>query len=287
MRLQTKSPDPEAVPMPRRTASRATTDPQGRGPAGPPRSARRSVRRYVVSSARSLRRSAPEPRSGRWDRETPPIPLTLRGMQGAPHRQARSSARSFFLLPSVLALLALVLFPVSAFAESSSGATYEIEVPSIESEPSTSSHEKAPTHHKTPNNPPAEGSAAKETGGVGSSESGEGSGSEGHKKEGSSSEEEEGNPSTAGGGGGGSKPNGGAGGGGPEGSIGESKDLGGTQNGQNVAAESSSGGGSSPVVPILIAVVVLAAISIGVVLYRQRKSDQDGPDGRVSSSNAS
>ena len=49
----------------------------------------------------------------------------------------------------------------------------------------------------------------------------------------------------------------------------------------------SSGGGSSPVVPILIAVVVLAAISIGVVLYRQRKSDQDGSDGRVSSSNAS
>jgi hypothetical protein len=39
-------------------------------------------------------------------------------------------------------------------------------------------------------------------------------------------------------------------------------------------------------VPILIAVAVLAAISIGVVLYRQRKSGQ-GPDGRVSSPNAS
>ena len=50
---------------------------------------------------------------------------------------------------------------------------------------------------------------------------------------------------------------------------------------------SASGGGSSPVVPILIAVVVLAAISIGVVLYRQRKSDQDGSDGRASSPSAS
>ena len=39
-------------------------------------------------------------------------------------------------------------------------------------------------------------------------------------------------------------------------------------------------------VPILIAVIVLAAISIGVVLYRQRKSGQ-GPDSRVSSPNAS
>jgi hypothetical protein len=40
--------------------------------------------------------------------------------------------------------------------------------------------------------------------------------------------------------------------------------------------------------PILNAVVILAAISIGVVLYRQRKQSQGpGSDGRVSSSNAS
>ena len=37
-------------------------------------------------------------------------------MRGAPHRQARSSARSFFVLPLVLALLALVAFPVFAHA---------------------------------------------------------------------------------------------------------------------------------------------------------------------------
>lgn len=34
---------------------------------------------------------------------------------------------------------------------------------------------------------------------------------------------------------------------------------------------SQAGGGSSPVLPILIAVAVLAALSIGAVLYRQRR----------------
>jgi hypothetical protein len=61
---------------------------------------------------------------------------------------------------------------------------------------------------------------------------------------------------------------------------------GGESNGTQVASHSESGGGSSPVVPILIAVVVLAAISIGVVIYRQRKGGT-GQDGRVSSPNAS
>ena len=82
----------------------------------PPPAARRPVRRRGDRSVRSHLRPAPAPRSGRPERGTPPIPLTLRGMQGAPRRQARSSARSFFLLPSVLALLALALFPVFAHA---------------------------------------------------------------------------------------------------------------------------------------------------------------------------
>lgn len=34
---------------------------------------------------------------------------------------------------------------------------------------------------------------------------------------------------------------------------------------------SQAGGGSSPVLPILVAVAVLAALSIGAVLYRQRR----------------
>jgi cobalamin biosynthesis Mg chelatase CobN len=184
----------------------------------------------------------------------------------------------------VLALLALALFPVSAFAGNAGETVYETEVPTIESQPSTGGNSgKSPTHHSTPNT--GQGETAQATGSKAGTGGGaeEGSGSGNHKKEGSSSKEEEGNPSTAVGGNG-NKPNGGANAGGSEGSIGESKDLGGTQQGANA---SSSSGGSSPVVPILIAVVVLAAISIGVVLYRQRKSGQGGSDGRVSSSNAS
>ena len=49
--------------------------------------------------------------------------------------------------------------------------------------------------------------------------------------------------------------------------------------------EADSDGGSSPLVPILIAIAVLAAISIGVVLYRQRR--QGDPALRVSSPKAS
>jgi cobalamin biosynthesis Mg chelatase CobN len=41
---------------------------------------------------------------------------------------------------------------------------------------------------------------------------------------------------------------------------------------------SHSSGGSSPLVPILIAIAVLAAISIGAVIYRQRRQ-QDGGSG--------
>lgn len=176
---------------------------------------------------------------------------------------------------------------MSAFANAGE-TVYETEVPTIESSPETGSSGagKSSTHHKPKNNAQAEGSDVETNGGGGSEKpEGESGSSEGHKKEGpSSKEEEEGHPSTSGGGNGGSKPSGGANAGGPEGSIGEQKDLGGTQQGKNV---SESSGGSSPVVPILIAVVVLAAISIGVVLYRQRKSDQDGSGGRASSPSAS
>lgn len=49
------------------------------------------------------------------------------------------------------------------------------------------------------------------------------------------------------------------------------------------AAQTDSGGGSSPLVPILIAVAVLAAISVGYFLYRQRRQ---GPGSSVSSPKA-
>jgi cobalamin biosynthesis Mg chelatase CobN len=212
------------------------------------------------------------------------IPLTLRGMQGAFRRPVRSSARSFFALPSVLALLALALFPVLAHAESSSsGTVYEVEgaVPSIKSEATTK--EKSATHPKSSNNPAAEGSAVKNGGGESSKEpEGEAESEEGQKNSGGvTGAGGNGNPPTTGSGQGGGSPNGGTSN--PQNGISESKELPETQSGANV---SESSGGSSPVVPILIAVIVLAAISIGVVLYRQRKSGQ-GPDRRVSSPNAS
>ncbi|MBS1887162.1 MAG: hypothetical protein JSU06_08240 [Actinobacteria bacterium] len=167
---------------------------------------------------------------------------------------------------------------MSAFAGGNSGEqVYETELPSVKNEPGG---EKTATHHSSHNNPAAKGSEA-ETGGAGTG-GGKKSGSGGAKssEEGSSKEGEK-NPSTAGGAGGGNKPNGGAG----ENGIGGAKEVGApTQTGTHVA---KSSGSSSPLVPILIAIVVLAAISIGVVLYRQRKSGQGGSDGRVSSSNAS
>jgi hypothetical protein len=186
----------------------------------------------------------------------------------------------------VLALLALALFPVAAQAECNTATcmTYETEVPSVESTPSTGGNGtgKSPTHHSTPNTGNGEsgratGSNAEVGGGAEGSEGKSG----GHKK-GSSSKEEEGQSSTAGGGGGGKS--GGGPGGQTESGVSGNQPVAHTSLGTNA---SNSSGGSSPVVPILIAVVVLAAISIGVVLYRQRKSGQGGSDGRVPSSNAS
>jgi cobalamin biosynthesis Mg chelatase CobN len=54
-----------------------------------------------------------------------------------------------------------------------------------------------------------------------------------------------------------------------------------TQPGENTSASSDNGGGSSPLVPILIAIAVLAAISVGAVVMRQRRH-QSGPGSPVS-----
>lgn len=103
------------------------------------------------------------------------------------------------------------------------------------------------------------------------------------------SEEPESEPSTGGAGGGGGEGGNHSGGAKsnahPGDKIGRAQKVANTTGGKPA---SSSSGGSSPVVPILIAVAILAAISIGVVLYRQRKGDSGpGSDRRVSSPNAS
>ena len=63
--------------------------------------------------------------------------------------------------------------------------------------------------------------------------------------------------------------------------IEDEKSLGGTTQGQN-ASHSQTAGGSSPLVPILIAIAVLAAISIGAVVYRQRRQGSGGTGSPVS-----
>lgn len=76
------------------------------------------------------------------------------------------------------------------------------------------------------------------------------------------------NPSTPGGGTGAQGKSG-------KGAVGAGKSLGKVQLGEPQSATTDSGG-SSPLVPILIAVALLAAISVGAVLMRQRRGNADG-----------
>jgi hypothetical protein len=190
-------------------------------------------------------------------------------MQGAPRR----SARSFFLLPLVLALLALVALP--GFASAAGGEVPEYKVPATptfkvrnKTEPK---HKVSPTESST--DLKAEGSAAREPVG-GESKPTETELEENDEKEQSRSG---GAPGSEGGGSGGAGGDGsksvhGDGGQSKDG-LGEAREVetgGGTATPVAHKTE-SSGGGSSPVVPILIAVIALAAISIGVALYRERR----------------
>lgn len=172
-------------------------------------------------------------------------------------RPFRSQASTPFALLSVLALLALACFPAFAHAEGSSVPEYETEVPTVTGHTTTSNHQ----HN---NNPTAGSSSSGGNSGSGSGHSGgSGSGSSGG---GSSTGQKNG---TAGNGGTSQSNQG-------NGSNVQSRTLaqGGTGQGQSPGS-TSSGGSSSPLVPILIAIAVLAAISIGVVVFRQRRQGGD------------
>lgn len=205
-------------------------------------------------------------------------------MRGAPRR----SARSVFLLPLVLALLAFVALP--GFASAGEIPQYEVEKTESFETTQPAKESPKPKHNGTGNTDKTtepKAHASENTNG-GKSSSGQKEPEESTEKE--KSQNAGGAPSNGGGGNGGggesSKPAG-NGGGGNDG-IGGSQEVAGGGTGTPVAHKTeTSSGGSSPVVPILIAVIVLAAISIGVVLYRQRKSGGQGPDRRVSSPNAS
>jgi cobalamin biosynthesis Mg chelatase CobN len=159
----------------------------------------------------------------------------------------------------VLALLAFACAPALAQAET-------VYTPESTTLPGSGAG-KTPTHHQNPDSPEssprAHASENPDNGGTG-------------QPNGESSEQggvSTGNPSTPGGGG---EAQGKDGEGAkvannePGGSVQDAKPL--------ATTTASSDDSSSPLVPILIALAVLAAISVGAVLFRQRR----GNDGRFS-----
>jgi cobalamin biosynthesis Mg chelatase CobN len=165
-------------------------------------------------------------------------------------------------------VLALALFPGLAQAEDNSGIQYESDVPTVPSHESSNIPSKDKSGGSTkPSEKSSEASSSNSPGGGGtggSNDPGQGGGAP------------SGQSSQAGGGGGQQTGNG-------------SQNAGGKVNAAQplpttTDAGQSSDGGSSPLVPILIAVALLAAISIGYYVSRQRRQ---GSDSAVSSPKAS
>lgn len=174
-------------------------------------------------------------------------------MHRTPHPHGPSLGRPAVALVSVLALLAFACFPVLAQAET----VYENESTTLPgSGGGKSPTQKNPVSHES--SPGAHSSGA--PGGNGGSESTPGS------SQSQNTASKEGNPSTPGGGG---QPQGKE----AKGASGGKKQAGGgVQHAKPLATTTSADDDSpSPLVPILIAVAVLAAISVGAVLVRQRR----------------
>jgi cobalamin biosynthesis Mg chelatase CobN len=166
---------------------------------------------------------------------------------------------------SLLALLAMACFPVLVRAEGSAGAQYEPAPLSATPPGSKTQSHSAPKANSSGSN-------------GGGAEAPSGSNRSGSSEESPATDSES------------SAPPGGAGtGGGGNGGHGQSNPgknsshAGGSsaQHLEQASTQQDNGGGSSPLLPILIAVAVLAAISIGAYVYRQRRQSR-GPDTRVS-----
>jgi len=193
-----------------------------------------------------------------------------------PRHRPRRSARLYFSLLSVLALVALACVPALAQAEctDSSCAQYEVEIPTAEGKKNKNNNGSTDSQKE----PKAEASKTpgSETGGESSSGE-EGSEESEEKQGGAVAGKDNGGPGDKNG-----KPAGGGdANGGKEGLETGQAVEGPTQQGK-AASAADDGGGSSPLVPILIAVAVLAAISIGAVIYRQRRQGSDGSGSPVS-----
>jgi hypothetical protein len=259
MKLRREATDRLSVRLPGRGASPASRPNPPRRPVGLPRPARHRGPLCDGSSLRSRRRPAPGRRSGQLGRRTPPIGLTLRGMNGMRRRPAWQPGFLAVSLLSVVALLALLCFPVLAQATDSSELQYRPQIPSA-------TGEHPPAHQKQP--------SAK------SSNSGGAPAPPSTTSPGASGEESANKVSSSTGGA--EPPAGQANRQGNPGSGNNGKERAPTQpsNQATPASHKSEGGGSSPLVPILIAIAVLAAASLGAVIYRQRR--QRGPSSSVS-----
>jgi cobalamin biosynthesis Mg chelatase CobN len=176
-------------------------------------------------------------------------------MNGMRHRLAPRAGRPIFGLVSVLALLALACFPVLAQADSSE-AQYE-------DAPDTATGGKISTR----TDPPA-GASSNDGGNRASNGSTTPNASDG----GSSEDEASTDTGGAAGKGGGDKGQGSR----DDAAVGKK-----TSPAPSVGNSLQGSDDSSPLVPILIAIVVLAAISVGMVVMRQRRQS-DGPDAHVS-----
>lgn len=258
MRGQRKPQAREPVPTPNRRVSPMRHGQRRPAPEAQQPPAIRQDRRSGGRRARSRRPSAPDPLSAKLGRKPPRFALTLRAMFGSRH-QGHAWNRSVFSLLSVLALLAFACLPVAANADSS-GAEYETETPSA-----YGSHPSTPTvvggggeggkAHSSNETGAAGGGGGSGSGGSSGGDAGTGSGGgagEGQTGNGST------NPQHANGG----------------------KDAAGKLALQEAAPVGSQtqedGGGSSPLVPILIVLALLAAVSAGIVIVRQRRQS-DSP----------
>jgi hypothetical protein len=254
MKLQTAGQDRQLVPWPNRRALPASRALLPRGRSGRLRRAIRQDRRCGERRRHSRRPPGPGRRSGRLVRVAPRFPLTLRAMFGTRQVSAPARGRSMLAL-LVLALLALACFPVLAQADSS-----EIE---YRDAPPTVTGEKAPND----NGPSAGSSNAPPGGGGGGGTAGPGS-SDGGSSGGGSSQNSGGISGTPGDGTG------------QQGSPGKNQSSavgpGKATEGGATPVSSQDDGGSSPLVPILIAIAVLAAISLGAVMYRRRRGLSSG-----------
>jgi cobalamin biosynthesis Mg chelatase CobN len=177
-----------------------------------------------------------------------------------PHPDVRGLRRPSLVLVSVLALLAFGSFPVLAEANPN----YEVEHTTL---PGEGGGGNSPTDHKNPvgseSSPGAKQSIAPSAGG-GTQHSQNGSSK---SQQGSSGGT---NPSSPGGSSNGQGHQSG------KGAVGNGQSLGSGPVQPGEQQSSSDSGGSSPLVPILIAVAVLAAISVGAVLVRQRRGSAAG-----------